>query len=242
MNVQRAFALLEQAENLGHTRNWGRLIAMAEFWRLQFYPAESKVFEASACVDRLERLAAKYPVTTTCAWSVIHFITEFGRARLASGENRLQESIGTLRNLYHEAEISKRHYHTMMLGTELSKALLAANETSEALRTFCDVLRATASVGIDQVVLNGGPQIGKLLLMFQDNARRTGQSRELIPHVDSLIARWRERYDPTLTPSAKTTIDEMLSSREQNILNLIAQGQSNKEIARGLGIAPETVK
>jgi LuxR family transcriptional regulator, maltose regulon positive regulatory protein len=31
-------------------------------------------------------------------------------------------------------------------------------------------------------------------------------------------------------------------ARERNIVNLIAQGQPNKEIARGLGIAPETVK
>ena len=33
-----------------------------------------------------------------------------------------------------------------------------------------------------------------------------------------------------------------LSPREKTILELIAQGQSNKEIARGLGITPETVK
>jgi len=35
---------------------------------------------------------------------------------------------------------------------------------------------------------------------------------------------------------------ERLSSRERGIVELIAQGQSNKEIARTLGITPETVK
>ncbi len=35
---------------------------------------------------------------------------------------------------------------------------------------------------------------------------------------------------------------ETLSPRELSILKLVAQGQSNKEIARNLGIAPETVK
>jgi DNA-binding NarL/FixJ family response regulator len=34
----------------------------------------------------------------------------------------------------------------------------------------------------------------------------------------------------------------LLSPRERAILELIAQGQSNKEIARELGITPETVK
>ena len=35
---------------------------------------------------------------------------------------------------------------------------------------------------------------------------------------------------------------ESLSPRERNILERIGQGRSNKEIARELGIAPETVK
>jgi LuxR family maltose regulon positive regulatory protein len=37
-------------------------------------------------------------------------------------------------------------------------------------------------------------------------------------------------------------IGELLSAQEQNIINLIAHGQSNKEIARSLRISPETVK
>jgi DNA-binding CsgD family transcriptional regulator len=40
----------------------------------------------------------------------------------------------------------------------------------------------------------------------------------------------------------KSVIGELLSGRERDIINMIAQGQSNKEIARRLGIAPETVK
>jgi RNA polymerase sigma factor (sigma-70 family) len=35
---------------------------------------------------------------------------------------------------------------------------------------------------------------------------------------------------------------ESLSPREQNILEHIGQGRSNKEVARELGISPETVK
>jgi DNA-binding CsgD family transcriptional regulator len=42
------------------------------------------------------------------------------------------------------------------------------------------------------------------------------------------------------TPQAKFI--ELLSERERHVINLMAHGHSNKEIARGLGIAPETVK
>jgi len=38
----------------------------------------------AACLDRLERLAAQYPVTTRCAWSDIHRYALLARAYFAS--------------------------------------------------------------------------------------------------------------------------------------------------------------
>jgi LuxR family maltose regulon positive regulatory protein len=241
-NTQRAFALLEQAENLGHTRAWGRLLAMAQFWRLEIYLADGQVSDAGACLDRLEDLAEKYPAPFMCAWSAIHFITAFGRANLALAKNRVLESVEILGKLYREAETNNLGYFALMLGTELSKALLAANQPFEAMKVFGHVLRAASSANMDQMVLDGGRQIGRLLLMFQESAGRTEQSRKLIPYVDGLLARWRGRYEPTLPPSSQIGVTELLSVREKNIINMIARGQTNKEIARGLGIAPETVK
>jgi LuxR family maltose regulon positive regulatory protein len=214
---------------------------MTQFWRLELYLAHSQVSDARACVNRLERLSCQYFAPQTCAWSAIHFITAFARARLAAADNRPREAAETLRELQHEAETKDWNYLTLTLRIELSKAL-AANHPVEALQTFCDLLKRAASAGIQQLVLDGGPQVGRLLLMAQENARRTGQSRELLPYVEQMLGRWRERYDPPLTPNTKPVIAELLSSRERNIINLIAHGQSNKEIARGLGIAPETVK
>ena len=60
--------------------------------------------------------------------------------------------------------------------------------------------------------------------------------------VSKLIAAWRLRYrsEPQRTPIS--AIADSLSARESDILRLIAEGRSNKEIARNLAIAPETVK
>jgi LuxR family maltose regulon positive regulatory protein len=242
MNMQRVFALLGQAENLGHTRKWGRLIAMAQFWRLQSCLEEGRVAEAGACLHRLERLAVEYPAPITCAWSAIHFITAFARSRLASADNRWQESIGILRALHHEAEATNRAYIALTLAIPLSTTLLAANELTEASKTFWNALRIAASAGIDQMILDGGPQIGMLLAMIQEDAQRTGQSRELLPYAEDLLGRWRERYESKVMAGTKPAIADLLSARERNIIELISRGQSNKEIARDLGIAPETVK
>jgi DNA-binding NarL/FixJ family response regulator len=38
------------------------------------------------------------------------------------------------------------------------------------------------------------------------------------------------------------SLAELMSTRERNIITLIARGQSNEEVARDLGFSPETLK
>ena len=61
-------------------------------------------------------------------------------------------------------------------------------------------------------------------------------------HVDHLLQRWRELYDSDPAQTRGRATAEALPPRERGILELIAEGHSNKEIARSLDIAPETVK
>jgi DNA-binding NarL/FixJ family response regulator len=51
-----------------------------------------------------------------------------------------------------------------------------------------------------------------------------------------------ESNAPKAIQNIKSATAELLSERESNVINLIARGQSNKEVARNLGISPETVK
>jgi LuxR family transcriptional regulator, maltose regulon positive regulatory protein len=63
-----------------------------------------------------------------------------------------------------------------------------------------------------------------------------------MPYISKLIEAWSSRYqsDPRQAPTS--TVAESLSAREGDILKLIGEGLSNKEIARNLAITPETVK
>ena len=56
------------------------------------------------------------------------------------------------------------------------------------------------------------------------------------------MALWRSRNQskPERTPAS--TFAGTLSARESDILKFVAEGLSNKEIARTLAITPETVK
>jgi LuxR family transcriptional regulator, maltose regulon positive regulatory protein len=69
-----------------------------------------------------------------------------------------------------------------------------------------------------------------------------GFSADLKPYVSGLLAAWRSRYQAGAGLNSRSGLVDPLSAREGAILNLIAKGLSNKEIARSLAIAPETVK
>jgi Bacterial regulatory proteins, luxR family len=47
---------------------------------------------------------------------------------------------------------------------------------------------------------------------------------------------------PKVIQSVTSATAELLSTRERNIINLIARGESNKEVARDLDISPKTVE
>jgi DNA-binding CsgD family transcriptional regulator len=119
---------------------------------------------------------------------------------------------------------------------------LSANQVTEALSGFRSVLNVSAPAGIYQTILDEGPRVGDLLTAFQENAERRGNSGKLMPYVATLIAGWRLRYQSQVEPAPRSATAEALSAREGDILKLIAQGLSNKEIARTLTITPETVK
>ena len=78
-----------------------------------------------------------------------------------------------------------------------------------------------------------------LLLCVENNAQRSTLSAGLLLCVGNLIVGWRKC---DLRENRASKADESLSPRERTVLECIGQGQTNKEIARELGIAPETVK
>ena len=138
-------------------------------------------------------------------------------------------------------------HFALRVETHLALARFRAKQVTEALKSFGGVVSAFARVGVYQTILDeGGAKIGPLIATFLGNAERTGSSQELMSYVSNLSAAWKSRYQTEplqTTPTVATsTISEPLSIREGDILELIAEGLSNKEIARNLAITPETVK
>ena len=123
-------------------------------------------------------------------------------------------------------------------------ATAAVAAAQNAREDISDDVRRTLSIAASTSILHmltdAGPEAshaGVLLADFLELAQRRDTPRGIMTYASKLTDRWdeiqRQRLDPT---------NDALSPREIAIVRHIGAGQSNKEIARRLGIRPETVK
>jgi len=119
---------------------------------------------------------------------------------------------------------------------QMGVAPLATSSQKENGTGFRAVFEEAARLDIQQAILHKCSEIASLLQLFIDETRRVSAVSEGAPLGS------RTRRDGTDSASASGARIISLSSRERSILELIGHGYSNKEIARQIGIAAETVK
>ncbi|WP_213740062.1 LuxR C-terminal-related transcriptional regulator [Bradyrhizobium sp. dw_411] len=239
MNLERAHTLLERGENHGISRDWGRLTAAATAEQARLYLNEGRIDEGAACVDRLEQLSRKYPAPRLCAWSEIHWDYKLAHAHLLAQRERPEEAMSLLRELQREAEAADHRYFLIRVEIRLSALQLHVGKTLEATNRFCRILAACAGGGLYRIILDERPLIFDLLRATRESGNL---KTDLVPYVDRLMADLQRDGQDRSTPASGARILSALSPRETGILSLIAEGLSNKEIARSLDIGPETVK
>jgi LuxR family maltose regulon positive regulatory protein len=241
-NLERAHTLLDWAENQGNARGWGRLSAAAVLERARQYLDRGRINQVAECLNRLERLAAAYPSTNNCAWSDIHRYTSLTRAYAAIADERFDEAVSILNALRCELEGVHNLHFALRVEARLATVRFRANKVAEASECFRRFVPRFAEAGIYHTFLDEGLEVGSLLAAFQKDAERTGGSTELLSYVSKLMTFWRSRHQAEPEQTPVSALAQSLSARESDILKLIANGLSNKEIARTLAITPETVK
>ncbi|SAL52970.1 ATP-dependent transcription regulator LuxR [Caballeronia udeis] len=235
----QAYALLDRAQVLGYARRWDRLIAGVLVERARLYLAEDRIAEASACVVQLDQVVGSRCAAEEAVSPEIETYRAIAVAWVAMAQNRTEEALGSLTCALRSVESRHGDYLALRLRTVLALVWLRANEQARAVEIFREVLNASSD--IYRSILDQGPEIGPLLRAVRDDTRSTPQTKESVAYIDRLLDGWRALYEPAAGPR-RDTEREPLSARERGIVELIAQGQSNKEIARTLGITPETVK
>jgi len=114
-------------------------------------------------------------------------------------------------------------------------AYKALGDAGEALHHLKEALQAAEPEGYMRLFLDAGPAIGSLLYEAVRQEITPEYTHRLIAALPALDSRPRR-------PDRSMRLVEPLSDRELDVLTLIAQGLSNKEISQRLYIATRTVK
>jgi LuxR family maltose regulon positive regulatory protein len=238
-NFEHAYALLDHAQSLGYMRGWDRMIAGVHVERARLYLREGRITEAAACVVQLDQLADARAAASKPVSPEIDTFRAIAVGSLAMEQRRTNEAVESITAALRSVESRHNDYLALRLRTVLALVWMRANDQARAVEIFRDVLNT--SHDIYRSIIDQGAAIGPLLQAVRDDTRSTSTTKETVAYLDRLLDGWRALQAPGAKP-ASDTVREALSARERSIVELIAQGQSNKEIARTLGISPETVK
>ncbi|VTU26933.1 Serine/threonine-protein kinase PknK [Variovorax sp. PBL-H6] len=173
--------------------------------------------------------------------SSLQMFMRASEAQLAMQEGRVDEALRTLRELATRSALLDTNSLDATVRTRLALAELADGSPAAAWRALEPLVeRVSASGNVGQVLVTGPRGLAELSLApWGDAASKEGLA-VLRQWVE--IARRFKDGSQQAQPRASAAKDEGLSARELQVLALLAEGQSNKLIARALDLSPHTVK
>lgn len=156
------------------------------------------------------------------------------QARLAIATGQIDIALAHLRALLRQAEGMGRRWRAAKLRMLLALALERDLQPAEALTQLALAVEQAAKSGLVRSLLDEGEPLLKLLRKLQAHAPRT-LSVAASAHLDLLL----RKAD---IASAHQHARVELTPAESTLLTLVAQGQSNRDVAARLGLSVNTVK
>lgn len=231
---KRLQALFDEVEHLCGARRWSRAEAGILVERVRFALEEGRLAEACGCARRLEVLGETAAEQGGFVGVEVARYLALVRGWVGIREGRYEAAIADLEPQLAIARKNGNVVEEVRAGTALALARHGAGDLDGARSAFDAVCRLAARSGAIRPILDQPMPLNDLVALV-----RADGASELAPILQQLTPAAASSSD---TASPDANLLGTLSPRETHILQLLAEGKSNKEIARALGIAPETVK
>ena len=245
-NLSEALAILEKAEIIAIARKWPRLEAAIYLERICLFLEDNRREEAEGCLERLTQITQATNNPHTSPICSVAQMRQIGKAHLAIHTGRADEAIESLTTLQHHFSKNGNELYAVRMGALLSIAYIKINRIAEADRNFRETIERAQKGGFVRSVLDQGRETKTLLARLGSTLTDQEGDTQLRHHCERTLATQIDTPAPLKercnSASARETVDSPLTPKEHDVLTLIARGQSNKEVARNLNVAPETVK
>ena len=221
--------LLNQASELALARRWSRLEARMLRERVHIALAEGQISAAASYVSRLRHLPGRE----------IQAELDFSDALLHAAQADRAGATRLLHSVKESALASRNKALELECAVAQAVVLAADDACSETLPDIRAALDMAWPCGRMQVFLDH-------LLVAGNNAAASFRQAVLATDHPGAVGLARLIEAQFLSHEAHGQVAECgtaaLSPREQNILQLLLEGKSNKGIARDLNVTPETIK
>jgi LuxR family maltose regulon positive regulatory protein len=241
-NATDALAALDRSYQIGQKGQVSLVAtqAAALIARLQLAQSDRAAAEAWAADSGL---SPDGPQASHAGLREVEYLT---LARVLDAQGRHGEALSLLQRLLQSAQVEGRTGSVITILALQALSVQTQGDTAAALALLERALTLAEPEGYVRVFVDEGAPMRVLLNAFQALlekrlANRTDDaSRRLLAYTGRLLAAFS--WQPLGSSQGPATLPEPLTERELEILKLISQGLSNKEIADSLVIAVSTVK
>jgi len=239
---KQVMAWFDKAEqSLQRFGEYHAYIAQILVYRVQFLLARGDVASASRWCEQYTFAEEGWDLSEKDTWGLIH-------ARLSIAQGRIQEAVDLLEGMLQHAQAQKRVGSEIAILVLLVLAYHAQGKRQQTLQTLECVLARSEPGGYIRVFVDEGVVMGKLFAEYysQSHKRLSGAQQAFsLEYVHAVLRAFGSEAKPSIwinLQNGEDALIEKLSEREQEVLNLIAAGLSNHEIAQKLVVTVSTIK
>ncbi|MCP5419950.1 MAG: AAA family ATPase [Gammaproteobacteria bacterium] len=239
-----ALRFINRAGNVARDRNWLRLLAACQGEAVRLLLADNALVKATRVFETLKKqMPERMP--SPCG-SFIEAWRSFTIAsgRLAIVRQNANQAVVLLRSLCEELAGLGMNYLIATPRILYAAALDHCGEREAALRELGSVLRYGQKYGLIRSFIDEGESVRQLIEVLYAKPQQCPEVANW--YLEDLLKQFERCRSVNLSvqPAAGTAVESLqsLSKREVDILGCLAQGLSNKEIARKLKLSPETIK